>query len=284
MRVCVLACTFVVSLCVLVCACICLFRAGDRPDKKLGIEIYNCFEFRRMRLHWNGCGLLLHEMCHLIHQQALPDGLYNEEVKEAFRCARESGLYEDILRRDWAGKDVESDMAYAMVDYKEFFAEMSVAYWSQGYCDLSESNSKCMEVCSPPLLEPRVCDRVTERAQQCSDDKYERLLRLTRIEEYMGSDPSKFNVMFSSCFCPADKNVMLSHCNKFYPFTSGQLQYHDPDTYCMISMLWNEIAMWEDPVDDDAQNFRLCDCLALWKQQQRKSVAAATVPSDSVVL
>ena len=49
--------------------------ANDIPDKARGIEIYNSFEYERMRLHWNGCGLLLHELCHLIHQLALVQGL-----------------------------------------------------------------------------------------------------------------------------------------------------------------------------------------------------------------
>jgi hypothetical protein len=63
-----------------------------------------------MRLHWNGCGLLLHELCHLIHQFALKDGLYNEVVLNTFKIACESGLYEETLRRDWAGLEEDSDM------------------------------------------------------------------------------------------------------------------------------------------------------------------------------
>ena len=63
-----------------------------------------------MRLHWNGCGLLLHEICHLIHQFVLEDGLFNETVKDVYSKARESGLYEKVLRRDWAGYDEDYDM------------------------------------------------------------------------------------------------------------------------------------------------------------------------------
>ncbi|GKZ01410.1 hypothetical protein MPSEU_001091800 [Mayamaea pseudoterrestris] len=78
--------------------------AHDRLDKTYEIEIYNCYDYRRMRLHWNGCGLVLHELCHLIHQFALADGLENKPVMEAYETARASGLYANVRRRDWAGK------------------------------------------------------------------------------------------------------------------------------------------------------------------------------------
>lgn len=75
-----------------------LFWARDKPEKATGIEIYNCFDYQAMRLHWNGCGLLLHEFCHLIHQFTLTDGLENETVIEAFETATKSGLYDNVPR------------------------------------------------------------------------------------------------------------------------------------------------------------------------------------------
>jgi hypothetical protein len=71
-------------------------RALDRPDKAEGIEIYNVFDYRAMRLHWNGCGLILHEFCHLIHQFCL--GLECQLVKDAYVKAKESGLYNSTPR------------------------------------------------------------------------------------------------------------------------------------------------------------------------------------------
>ena len=71
---------------------------NDIPDKALGIEIYNCNEYLQNRDHWNGCGLLLHEFCHLIHQIVLPQGLENEHVKMMYKMAIESGKYEEVLR------------------------------------------------------------------------------------------------------------------------------------------------------------------------------------------
>ena len=70
----------------------------DMPEKALGIEIYDCFEYQTNRRYWNGCGLILHEFCHLIHQVVLVDGLDNPKVKEAFSCAIHSGRYENVLR------------------------------------------------------------------------------------------------------------------------------------------------------------------------------------------
>lgn len=63
-----------------------------------------------MRLHWNGCGLLLHELCHLIHQMTLPKGLDNKVIKQLFLEATNSEMYDNVLRRDWAGMDEVSDL------------------------------------------------------------------------------------------------------------------------------------------------------------------------------
>ena len=110
--------------------------AHDIPEKSKCVEIYNCFNYMKMRLHWNGCGLLLHEYCHLIHQCCLPspqspasslpislpvstglyldsannNGLYNVTVINSYETAKRSNLYDNVLRRDWAGKNEDYDM------------------------------------------------------------------------------------------------------------------------------------------------------------------------------
>lgn len=94
--------------CVLISGFLC--RARDRPDKVHGIEIYDCKDYQRMRLHWNGCGLIMHELCHLLHQHALKDGLSNRTILDAYSKAKSSGLYEKTLRRDWAGQDEDTDL------------------------------------------------------------------------------------------------------------------------------------------------------------------------------
>lgn len=208
--------------------------ARDRTDKTLGIEIYSCFDYRRMRLHWNGCGLLLHEFCHLIHQQVLLDGLENARIKKAFGLATVSGLYDTVRRRDWAGQDEDFDLAYAMVDMKEFFAEVSVAFLSIGYQHLDDANPCRILECSPPIIEPTVVQRIQQANIQ-------------------PRPPGWVAQVF-------DRPPHRPHCNKFYPFTSGQLRHYDPATYQVMEELWKEIAEWQDPAKE---NTDYCGC---WKR------------------
>lgn len=245
--------------------------ARDRPEKARGIEIYSCFDFERMRLHWNGCGLLLHEFCHLIHQFCL--GLDHPEVEELYVEAYKSGRYEETLRRDWAGKDEDFDMAYAMVDFKEFFAEMSVTYLSKGYHDLDTANKSIMEECCPPLLEPVVTKRVLKK-YNLEDNPYR-----DGSDENCSFWGSLFRkdgrAFFSAGSVPKLRIVDpiwqeaaigrgcrdITHCNKFYPFTCGQLKQCDPELFVAMSNLWNEIAMYDDPEEDLPCCLKLALCL-----------------------
>jgi hypothetical protein len=36
----------------------------------------------------------------------------------------------------------------------------------------------------------------------------------------------------------------INHCNRFYPFTRGQLQQYDPELFLGIQGVWKEIARW----------------------------------------
>jgi hypothetical protein len=233
-------------------------RAKDRPEKTLSIEIYNCLDFQRMRLHWNGCGLILHELCHVIHQHTFPAGLENIQIKHAFALATKSGRYEQVLRRDWAGKDIDCDMAYAMVDHREFFAEMSVTYWSRGYENLdSEVHSK-MERVSPPILSPCVKERVAQRSNIS-----------------IGASSSQGRQVFPIGWWARPR---IPHCNKFYPFTRGQLQSYDGDTFRAIDNLWYEISMWDDPSVEDR-------CIGCWHPRRWKRTQVIEVEcSDTVDL
>lgn len=223
-------------------------RACDRREKALGIEIYNCFDYLRMRLHWNGCGLILHEFCHLIHQHALDGGLGNGVVKAAFRAAESSGKYESVLRRDWAGKSEDRDMAYAMVDHKEFFAEMSVTYFADGYRRLASESGTAMECCSPPIQEPITLTRLQKTGAAPAICSRQDLTPFDRLHHFW----SDLFVLPSHQF---------PHCNKFYPFTRGQLKKFDPETAETMDQLWHDIAQWDDP---QAQS-RLCSA-PCWKR------------------
>jgi hypothetical protein len=209
-----------------------LLWARDRVDKATGIEIYNCFDYRRMRWHWNGCGLLLHELCHIIHQFCL--GLENSVVEKAYLDARESGKYDSTLRRDWAGLEQgDKDFGYALINPKEFFAELSVAFWSQGYQELTDKDPENMSESSPPFIAPSVVARL---------------------------DHSKYPIANESLFPKMRSWFKMKglppHCNKFYPFTRGQFQKLDPGLFGIFECLWKEIEDWHD--EDCAQCSKKC--------------------------
>jgi hypothetical protein len=216
-----------------------------------------------MRLHWNGCGLIMHELCHLIHQQVLPGGLENADVVNAYTSARNSGMYDTVLRRDWAGKDLDCDLAYAMCDAKEFFAEISVSFWSKNYPELDNADRSDIDLCSPPIIEPTVLARVRDRQQLDGSGRPEQLIEVT----------SPFAWLLS--LIERIKNRGL-HCNKFYPFTTGQLRSFDPKSYNAIDSLWRQIAHWDDPNRDPICS-KPIGCWTPWKGHQRVHVVANVV-------
>ena len=242
-----------------------LHWAHDRPDKMHGIEIYNCRDYQRMRLHWNGAGLICHEFCHLIHQFALKDGLCNARILHAHLAAKHSGQYDRTLRRDWAGQDRDYDHAYAMVNHKEFWSEFSTTYLCDSYEDLDKGDKTMMDQCSPPLMEPIVLERVRQRPLQITLSEAKGSIRgiPKRQINSISSDTTMHNkeekpaalrfLHFLIQFCRpkiALRRWPVQPCNKFYPFTRGQLREHDLDTFVVVRDLWREIECWEDPKDD----------------------------------
>lgn len=167
--------------------------------------------------------------------------------------------------------DSFSVTAYAMVDHKEFFAEMSVTYLSNGYSELDYASKTDMEECSPPLLQPNVTDRVLQK-HGILEEPFEYPPSQSTVPSFLSSlsllgigagkpkpklrivDPiMQEDAIGRSC-------LGVTHCNKFYPFTRGQLQYHDPTIFHQIHDLWVEIAMWDDPEDDRSS----CRSLRRW--------------------
>jgi len=231
--------------------------ARDAPQKAGGIEIYDCWDFLKMRLHWNGSGLLLHELCHLIHQHCLKDGLDNGPVAELYKQAKLSGRYDQVLRRDWAGLEEEYDLAYAMVDRKEFFAEISVAYLCNGYKSLNKADPNIIEECSPPLLHPAVMERVMEHhgIKDNPLDNVDNLRSPSCWSLFRGIRRATPKVrIVDPIFAEAARSrccVNVEHCNKFYPFTRGQLRFYDPELFRGIQNVWREISMWDDPLQSN---------------------------------
>lgn len=134
---------------------------------------------------------------------------------------------------------------------------MSVTFLSDAYQTLDTANKLDMGACCPPLIEPNVTSRV---------------LRKHGIDDPLGEVGKGW---LCSSRCPTPKLRLVDpvfqetainrscldvrHCNKFYPFTRGQLKHHDPVVYCAIRDLWNEISVWDD-VDDRFCN-RWIKCL-----------------------
>jgi hypothetical protein len=276
-----------------------MYRAKDRVDKTRSIEIYNAIDFLRMRQHWNGCGLLFHEYCHLIHQQVL--GLQNRRVYDIYQQYmmakgnendtnhhnHPNHKYARVLRRDWVGLPVDYDVHYATVNVKEFFAEMSVTYWSRGYPELDNDTVAVaatvvpsiasdtttitpplplrMEDCSPPLMEPTVRKRVlsttTNSSSSSSSSSTSRLLESVVVMT-----------------TPGTKRGYVPHCNKFFPFTAGQLRHYDPELYARMDALWTSIASWTDDEkdNDNEEKEEICCCwtppgpLRWWWQHMAK--------------
>lgn len=200
--------------------------ARDRPEKAESIEIYNAAEYQKMRLHYNGSGLILHELCHIIHQKVLPGGLYNDMVIDIHKIAKEGGRYSRVLRRDWALRAVDSDTAYCTVNHKEFFAELSVAYLADCYRDLDGSAATVMLECSPPFISPAVIERIRQKAPET------------------GQTPCSGEFKVASRM---NGTVVVPHCSRFFPFTQGQLLRYDPQVFECFASIWQYVEGWKDP-------------------------------------
>ena len=112
--------------------------------------------------------------------------------------------YHNVYRRDWyyTNKETIKDMAYALTNHKECFAELSVTYLCDFYKEL-DNKYDTFEACSPPFLKE-------ERIRCCA-------------------------IM-----------VDVPHCNKFFPFTRGQLKNYDHETFRVMKCVWEDIALWRD--------------------------------------
>lgn len=102
-----------------------LSKNGRNPAMAKSVEITNvkifAFEDRRMPF------LALHELAHAYHDQVL--GFEENEIIAAYESARASGSYENVARFD--GNETVKDRAYALVDHKEYFAELTEAYFGK---------------------------------------------------------------------------------------------------------------------------------------------------------
>ncbi len=100
---------------------------GRDPAMAKGVEFTDTPDFeaetRRMP------NFTLHELAHAYHDQILPQGFDNPEIKAAYAKAKASGKYEQVERQDSEGRK-RMDRAYALTNPQEFFAESTEAFFS----------------------------------------------------------------------------------------------------------------------------------------------------------
>ena len=79
--------------------------------------------------------MLLHELCHLYHDQGVEGGMENSVIKAAYEHANSSGMYINTpyryhttdLEKDWS----KTPKAYCLNNHHEYFTELSEAYWGE---------------------------------------------------------------------------------------------------------------------------------------------------------
>lgn len=92
--------------------------------------------------------MVLHELCHLYHDQGLAGGFENPDVKAAYNHAKSSGMYKNKPYRLDSKTVYNIDVAYAMNDQMEYFSEICEAYWGENdyypfnYEDLKEYDTQ----------------------------------------------------------------------------------------------------------------------------------------------
>jgi hypothetical protein len=101
---------------------------GRDPAMAKGVEFTNIAVFdedtRRMP------NFALHELAHGYHDRFLPQGADNPEIKATYAIAKAGGGYEKVERTDADGKK-RMDVAYAISNPAEYFAESTEAYFTR---------------------------------------------------------------------------------------------------------------------------------------------------------
>jgi hypothetical protein len=95
---------------------------GMNPEKARCVELSNARNFLAWTLEqpW----MVLHEMAHGYHQQFLPEGHQNAEIKVAYDRAMKAESYRSVLHING-----DKQVAYATQNPMEYFAEASEAFF-----------------------------------------------------------------------------------------------------------------------------------------------------------
>ena len=113
-----------------------LAQQGYMTEKWHCVELCNYVHY----VSWtnqNQPYMVLHELCHLYHDQGLAGGFENKDVKEAYNHAMSTGLYVNTAYRLDKNTLIEHyddyyhQKVYATNDCMEYFSEISEAYWGE---------------------------------------------------------------------------------------------------------------------------------------------------------
>lgn len=107
---------------------------GDLKEKGKCVEITNFSNY----ISWSDQNqplMVLHELCHLYHDQGL-GGDRNQTINEAYKNAKDNGLYAEGWYRYNINQTSQSQWTkttdvYCMVTVWEYFAELCEAYWGE---------------------------------------------------------------------------------------------------------------------------------------------------------
>lgn len=102
---------------------------GRDPAMAKGVEFTDIRNFEREMNRMPN--FALHELAHAYHDQFLPQGFSNPEIKAAYEKARASGKYDRIEECHGKGTPNTFGRAYATTNPQEYFAETSEALFSR---------------------------------------------------------------------------------------------------------------------------------------------------------
>ena len=113
-----------------------LISEGYMTDKWHCVELLNFVNY----VSWsdqNQPYMVLHELCHLYHDQALTGGFENLDVKAVYNHAMEAGMYVNTAYRLDKNTliphydDYYHQKVYATNNQMEYFSEICEAYWGE---------------------------------------------------------------------------------------------------------------------------------------------------------
>ncbi len=183
-----------------------------------------------------------------------------------------------LYRRDWAYLPCDKDTAYATINHKEFFAEISVAFFARDYEQLQVvSGSKNedvvmhMEDLSPPFNSPEVLERQNNKNDEESSANKNRSSKeiFSEMMTYLGRLINRHHI---------------PHCNKFFPFTRKQLECYDYETYRKVLKIWAFVSDWKDPERKEFYCSLWLSCFCSGKEEKKEEIREPLLDEGNVVL